>query len=71
VRTVPALAVLLAVLLAAGPLAPSWLVFLLTVAFAKGLVVLGLLVMMRAGLPAPATCSASSWRAIARSSSRC
>ena len=29
---------------------PSWLVFLLTVAFAKGLVVLGLLVMMRAGL---------------------
>ncbi len=49
-RTVPALAVLLVVLLVAGPLAPSWLVFLLTVAFAKGLVVLGLLVMMRAGL---------------------
>lgn len=40
----------LSVLLAVGPLIPSWLVFLLTVAFAKGLVVLGLLVMMRAGL---------------------
>src|SRR5512141_2306029 len=49
-RTVPTLTVLLAALLVAGPLMPSWLVFLLTVAFAKGLVVLGLLVMMRAGL---------------------
>jgi branched-chain amino acid transport system permease protein len=40
----------LALLLVAGTLMPSWLVFLLTVAFAKSLVVLGLLVMMRAGL---------------------
>ena len=49
-RTLAALAALLAALLVAGPLIPSWLVFLLTVAFAKALVVLGLLVMMRAGL---------------------
>ena len=49
-RTIPILTVVLAALLVAGPLMPSWLVFLLTVAFAKGLVVLGLLVMMRAGL---------------------
>lgn len=49
-RTILSLAALLAALLVAGPLMPSWLVFLLTVAFAKGLVVLGLLVMMRAGL---------------------
>ena len=46
----PSLTLVLAALLVAGPLMPSWLVFLLTVAFAKGLVVLGLLVMMRAGL---------------------
>src|SRR6266536_1700960 len=49
-RTIPALTVLLVALLVAGTLMPSWLVFLLTIAFAKGLVVLGLLVMMRAGL---------------------
>jgi branched-chain amino acid transport system permease protein len=49
-RTIPALAILMAVLLGLAPLLPSWLVFLLTVAFAKGLVVLGLVVMMRAGL---------------------
>jgi branched-chain amino acid transport system permease protein len=49
-RSVPILTLALAALLGAGPLMPSWLVFLLTVAFAKGLVVLGLLVMMRAGL---------------------
>lgn len=49
-RTILALVALLAALLVAGPAIPFWLVFLLTVAFAKGLVVLGLLVMMRAGL---------------------
>jgi branched-chain amino acid transport system permease protein len=49
-RTIPILALALALLLVAGVFMPSWLVFLLTVAFAKGLVVLGLLVMMRAGL---------------------
>jgi branched-chain amino acid transport system permease protein len=38
------------VLLAAAPLAPQWLVFLLTLALAKGLVVLGLVVLMRTGL---------------------
>jgi branched-chain amino acid transport system permease protein len=49
-RTSVALAVLFAALLLAAPWLPSWLMFLLTVAFAKGLVVLGLVVMMRAGL---------------------
>jgi branched-chain amino acid transport system permease protein len=39
-----------AALLAASPLLPSWAVFLLTVALSKGLVVLGLLLLMRAGL---------------------
>ena len=41
--------VLLALALGAAAL-PSWLVFLATVAFAKGLVVLGLMVLWRAGL---------------------
>ena len=50
VSTIPALGLLLATLLVAGPFLPSWVVFLLTVALAKGLVVLGLMVMMRAGL---------------------
>jgi branched-chain amino acid transport system permease protein len=49
-RTTIALAALLAVLLAVGMFIPPWLVFLLTIAFAKALVVLGLVVMMRAGL---------------------
>jgi ABC-type branched-subunit amino acid transport system permease subunit len=49
-RTLPALALLGMILLAGAPLLPSWLVFLLTIAFGKGLVVLGLMVMMRAGL---------------------
>jgi ABC-type branched-subunit amino acid transport system permease subunit len=48
--TVTALAAALVGLLALGTVLPSWVVFLLTVAFAKGLVVLGLVVMMRAGL---------------------
>ncbi len=39
-----------ACLLAAAPVAPQWLVFLLTLALAKGLVVLGLLLLMRTGL---------------------
>lgn len=37
-------------LLAAGGIMPGWLSFLLTLALAKGLVVLGLLLLMRAGL---------------------
>ena len=48
--TVSALAAALVGLLALGTVLPSWVVFLLTVALAKGLVVLGLVVMMRAGL---------------------
>jgi branched-chain amino acid transport system permease protein len=48
--TSPTLAVALAGLLAAGPFLPPWAVFMLTVAFAKALVVLGLVIMMRAGL---------------------
>jgi branched-chain amino acid transport system permease protein len=49
-RTTTALAVAAALLLAAAPVAPQWLVFLLTLALAKGLVVLGLVVLMRTGL---------------------
>ena len=49
-RTIPALAVVCTVLLAAAPLAPQWLVFLLALALAKGLVVLGLVLLMRTGL---------------------
>ncbi|HEY7726747.1 MAG TPA: branched-chain amino acid ABC transporter permease [Anaeromyxobacteraceae bacterium] len=37
-------------LLALGPLLPKWAVFLMTVSLAKGLVALGLLLLMRAGL---------------------
>jgi branched-chain amino acid transport system permease protein len=49
-RTVPFLAAACAVLLAAAPLAPQWLMFLLALALAKGLVVLGLVLLMRTGL---------------------
>jgi branched-chain amino acid transport system permease protein len=49
-RTIPALAIALVILLGSAPLIPLWMVFLLTVAFAKGLVVLGVVIMMRAGL---------------------
>ena len=49
-RTLPALALAGLALLAAAPLAPQWLVFLLTLALAKGLVVLGLVLLMRTGL---------------------
>jgi branched-chain amino acid transport system permease protein len=44
------LALILAVILAAGPFAPQWTLFLLTIALAKGLVVLGLLLLLRCGL---------------------
>jgi ABC-type branched-subunit amino acid transport system permease subunit len=44
------LAVVLVGLLATSVVLPSWLVFLLTIGLAKGLVALGLVVMMRAGL---------------------
>lgn len=45
-----ALGLILVVILAAGPFAPQWMLFLLTIAFAKGLVVLGLMLQLRCGL---------------------
>jgi branched-chain amino acid transport system permease protein len=45
-----ALAALAVALLAAAPFAPSWALTLLTVALAKGMVALGLLLLLRAGL---------------------
>jgi branched-chain amino acid transport system permease protein len=49
-RTPAVLALALPVLLGLGLVLPSWLRFLLTIGLAKGLVALGLVVMMRAGL---------------------
>jgi ABC-type branched-subunit amino acid transport system permease subunit len=49
-RTEGLLAISAVLLLASSPLLPKWAVFLVTVALAKGLVVLGLLLLMRAGL---------------------
>jgi len=49
-RTPRTLALILAVILAAGPFAPQWTLFLLTIALAKGLVVLGLMLLLRCGL---------------------
>ena len=49
-RTAALLVAAAAVLAAAAPLAPQWLIFLLTLALAKGLVVLGLVLLMRTGL---------------------
>jgi branched-chain amino acid transport system permease protein len=42
--------ILLALLFLAAPFSPSWLLFLFTVAFAKGLVVLGVVLLLRANL---------------------
>jgi ABC-type branched-subunit amino acid transport system permease subunit len=49
-RTPVALAIACALAVAAAPFAPQWLVFLLALVIAKGLVVLGLLLLMRTGL---------------------
>jgi branched-chain amino acid transport system permease protein len=49
-RTPRILVAILVVLLVAGPFAPQWAVFLVTVALAKGLVVLGLMILLRCGL---------------------
>lgn len=49
-RTPHVLALILVALLAAGPFAPQWTLFLMTVALAKGLVVLGLMILLRCGL---------------------
>jgi ABC-type branched-subunit amino acid transport system permease subunit len=48
--TVPTLGGVCFILLLATPWAPQWLLFLLALALAKGLVVLGLLLLMRTGL---------------------
>ena len=44
------MAAALIVLLVAGPFTPQWVLFLITVSFGKGLVVLGLLLLLRTGL---------------------
>lgn len=49
-RTPLILALILVAILAAGPFVPQWTLFILTVAIAKGLVVLGLLLLLRCGL---------------------
>ena len=49
-RTLRTLAIGVAGLVLLAPFMPQWALFLLTVAFGKGLVVLGLLLLMRAGL---------------------
>ncbi len=49
-RTLPILCAILLALTLAGPLLPQWALFLLTVAIAKGLVALGLMLLLRAGL---------------------
>lgn len=49
-RSTVALAAAALVLLVAGPLLPQWLTFALMVSIAKALVVVGLIVLMRAGL---------------------
>ncbi|MGE0723604.1 MAG: branched-chain amino acid ABC transporter permease [Alphaproteobacteria bacterium] len=49
-RTIPVLLLVLAAFLAGAVLLPSWAVSLVTVALAKAMVILGLLVLLRAGL---------------------
>jgi ABC-type branched-subunit amino acid transport system permease subunit len=49
-RTLPAIAVALIALSVASPFVPSWVVFIGIVSLAKGLVVLGLLILWRTGL---------------------
>ena len=44
------LCIALGVLLAFGTIMPNWLAFLATVSMAKGMVVVGLIVLMRTGL---------------------
>jgi branched-chain amino acid transport system permease protein len=44
------LAAVLVALLAGGPFLPQWAMFIVTIAFAKGLVALGLMLLLRAGL---------------------
>ena len=49
-RTPLLLVLTLAVVLGVAPFAPQWMLFILTVAIAKGLVVLGLILLLRCGL---------------------
>lgn len=49
-RTPLLIAAVLIVLLAVGPFIPQWAIFIITIAFAKGLVALGLMLLLRAGL---------------------
>jgi ABC-type branched-subunit amino acid transport system permease subunit len=49
-RTLIILGVVLLAVVGAGPLLPQWAMFLVTIAIAKGLVALGLLLQLRAGL---------------------
>ena len=49
-RTPLALGLILAAIVAAGPFLPPWLLFILTLAIARGLVALGLMLLLRAGL---------------------
>jgi ABC-type branched-subunit amino acid transport system permease subunit len=49
-RTIPRLAFCLLALAVAAPLLPNWVVFIAAVSLAKGLVVLGLLILWRTGL---------------------
>lgn len=49
-RTLPILGAIVLALVLAGPLLPKWILFLLTIAIAKGLVALGLMLLLRAGL---------------------
>ena len=49
-RTLLILGVVLLAIVGAGPLLPQWAMFLVTIAIAKGLVALGLMLQLRAGL---------------------
>ena len=49
-RTTLLVGVILALLLLGGPLLPQWAMFIVTIAFAQGLVALGLMLLLRAGL---------------------
>ncbi|NBS56069.1 MAG: branched-chain amino acid ABC transporter permease, partial [Betaproteobacteria bacterium] len=49
-RTQLALIAILVAVAAGGPFLPKWALFLLTIAVAKGLVALGLMLLLRAGL---------------------
>jgi len=49
-RTLPILGAVLLAVIVFGPLLPKWALFLLTIAIAKGLVSLGLMLQLRAGL---------------------